>query len=87
LDAIDCLEVRTVPKEELVPFAEPEVGKSVPFAKPEVIKEEAPNEGHRQSALTGPMRDAHFVALPAARRLNAPAARGDASALLAVQLR
>jgi hypothetical protein len=71
LDAIGYLEVRTVPKEE-----------SEPFAEPEVVKEEAPNVGHRQAALTDAMRAAHLVAVPG--KPDAAAAVPNASALPAV---
>ena len=67
LDAIDYLEVRTVPKKEPVRFAEPEV-----------VKAEAQNEGHRQ-ALTDAMRDAHLVSVPS--RPDAAAGGQNASAL------
>jgi hypothetical protein len=78
LDAIDCLEVRTVPKEE-----------SVRFAEREVVKEEAPNEGHRPTALTDAMRNAHLVAALAAvpSKPDAAAAEQDPSALLVVRRR
>jgi hypothetical protein len=75
LDAIDCLEVRTVPKEELVLFAEPEA-----------VKEGAPNEVHRR-ALTDAMRGDQLVPVRVPRRRNVPAAGRNASALLAVRLR
>ena len=74
LDAIDCLEVPTVPKEE-----------SVQFVEREVVKEEAPNEGHRPTAPTDAMRDAHLVAVPS--KPDAAAAGRDPSALLVVRRR
>jgi hypothetical protein len=74
LDAIDYLAVRRVPKEE-----------SVPFAEREAVKAEAQNAGHRQTALTDAMQDAHLGAVQS--KPDAAAAGQDPWALLVVRRR
>jgi hypothetical protein len=83
LDAIDCLEVRTVPKEESVPFlvSKEELG---PFSAPKAVKVKALNEGC-MPVQTDAMRDAHLVAVPS--KPGAAATGQNASTLPAVRLR